>query len=191
MNKSLTIIDGPPWVGKSTLAQALLSKFHEIELSRLESYTTRKRRFPEESEHHFIWEDEFISLMDRGKFLAVGLRTRALPDYCWVMFPLSNHSLWILWIDGARKAKQYCVDHNIMFLHILLQADRRTLETRLLKRWENEASLEQKLIASGKWDENEWLLPKTVILDTSNQDIETIVRKVSQYISEMLLRGNE
>jgi guanylate kinase len=144
---NLIVVSAPSGAGKSSLAERALKRVEGLEFSI--SYTTREPRGAERDgvDYHFISEDEFRAMSDRGEFL----ESAEVHGYLYATHRASVEALLaqgldvILDIDvqGAEQVRKRVAEAITVFI---LPPSREILEARLRSRNLNEpADLERRL----------------------------------------------
>ena len=96
--KGIYLIVGKSGSGKTTLVEAL----KEYGYSSIESYTTRPKRFENETGHTFVTEEEFDQLNDMCAYVKYnGYR------YCATSEQVNNSTLYVIDPDGIEDFKKH------------------------------------------------------------------------------------
>lgn len=164
----LYCIVGPSGCGKSTVLNELLKKGYKAP----NSYTTRPKRFPEETGHVFVTEEEFNKLENK---LAYGYFNG--HHYCVTEQMISECDFYIVEPSGLEDLK----NHGIDFKVIALQLGESKCKARMLSRGD---SLEDVLARL----ENDKVVFRDLyeiydIMIDANQPVENIVHQIEKYIN--------
>jgi len=150
------IISAPSGSGKSTLVNKLLNLVSNLDFSI--SYTTRAPRGSEQNgkQYHFVLREEFEKMIRDGEFLehaefdgnCYGTAQRFLQKAS-----ESGHDFLLdIDVQGAQQIKEKLPAAVSIFV---LPPDRKTLESRLRKRSEDEeAVIRRRLVTAGREIEN-------------------------------------
>lgn len=114
-------IIGPSGCGKSTVVEELVKKGY----TSVPSYTTRPKRFENETGHTFITKAEFDKLTD-----IVAYTHFNNYDYCVTKDMLNNCDFYIIDADGILELSK----HNIPFITIGLKLSQTDCISRMLMR---------------------------------------------------------
>lgn len=114
-------IIGPSGCGKTTVVEELVKKGY----TSVPSYTTRPKRFENETGHTFITKEEFDKLTD-----IVAYTHFNNYDYCVTKDMLNNCDFYIIDADGILELSK----HNISFITIGLKLSQTDCISRMLMR---------------------------------------------------------
>ena len=92
-NNNFILLMGKSGTGKSTIAQELYKRYG---LSSIESYTTREPRYPNESGHIFVTNEQFDELENM-----VGFTTFCGNRYCATAEQVEENDIYIIDPDGV------------------------------------------------------------------------------------------
>ncbi|MEM8936521.1 MAG: guanylate kinase [Pseudomonadota bacterium] len=174
------ILSSPSGAGKTTLADRLLSKDGEIELSI--SATTRPRR-PSEidgEDYHFVSEQEFTRIREQGDFLEwaevfgnfygtpKGLVENALAGGKDVLFDID----W----QGAQQLDDVARDDVVKVF--ILPPSREELERRLRARAQDPEEVVQKRMAKSDAEMSHWAEYDYVIVNYDLDESEELLRSI-------------
>ena len=92
--KPIILLVGPSGSGKSTISRELHEKYG---LKELQSYTTRKPRFPHEPGHTFVTDEEFDTLKDQVAFTDFNGHR-----YCATAQQVNDNDIYVVDLEGCR-----------------------------------------------------------------------------------------
>ncbi|MBU1628083.1 guanylate kinase [bacterium] len=135
MRNNIYVLSGPSGVGKSTMAQKLLSNIDN--LKRTISYTSRLKRADEVDgvDYHFIHETEFKEMIEKGEFIEW---VQVYDNYYGTAFSTlrkmlsETDLLMVIERRGARNIKEHFPENAI--LTYILPPTFDELKRRLLNR---------------------------------------------------------
>lgn len=96
--KPIILLVGPSGSGKSTISRELHEKYG---LKELQSYTTRKPRFPHEPGHTFVTDEEFDTLKDQVAFTDFNGHR-----YCATAQQVDENDIYVIDLEGCRTFRQ-------------------------------------------------------------------------------------
>jgi guanylate kinase len=149
--KNIYILSGPSGVGKSTIANRLLSVKTDIVKSI--SYTTRQKRISEVDgvDYYFIGKNDFDKMVEKGEFIEnvtiynnnYGTTFSSLDKML-----SENHSLMVIDMIGAKNIKIHYPQNSVLIY--ILPPSYEELENRLMTRGCNtsKCDLEERLDAA-------------------------------------------
>ena len=114
--KNIYCLIGNSGSGKTTIADALQ---REYDLSVLKSYKTGKKRKETDTDHIYIYEEEYFALQHK-------VATRKAKDgyYCATKEQINNHDLYVVDFGGFFELKQkYEGQKNIKAIYIDISPD--------------------------------------------------------------------
>ena len=112
MSKYIFLIIGCSGSGKTTITEQLEKRYG---LKSIQSYTTRPKRYDDETGHTFVTDDEFDKLTDR-----VGYTEFAGNRYCATAEQVENNDLYIIdpkGVDFFMKAYKGSKTPKIIFIN--------------------------------------------------------------------------
>ena len=185
MGNCIFLIVGCSGSGKTTITEQLEQKYG---LKSIQSYTTRPKRYEDESGHTFVSDEEFDKLTDR-----VGYTEFAGNRYCATAEQVENNDLYIIdpkGIDFFMKSYKGSKTPKIIFISSNLT----TRYERMVERAETKGESHQEAIessltriandASEFYDyiqEQAWI--DYVCKNNGNDKLEDVVDKIFDYIS--------
>ena len=125
-------IIGPSGCGKTTVVEELVKKGY----TSVPSYTTRPKRFENETGHTFITKEEFDKLTD-----IVAYTHFNNYDYCVTKDMLNNCDFYIIDADGILELSK----HNISFITIGLKLSQTDCISRMLIRGDSSSDILDRL----------------------------------------------
>lgn len=120
MNKTLLLLVGESGSGKTTVADTLSDKFG---LKVLKSYTTRPKRYENETGHEFVSEEEFKNIRprDTAAYTKIGEY-----EYCATNRQIDESDIYVIDLAGIRYLKNnYKGNKKIKVVYIKTKQDLR------------------------------------------------------------------
>ncbi len=120
MNKTLLLLVGESGSGKTTVADTLSDKFG---LKVLKSYTTRPKRYENETGHEFVSEEEFKNIRprDTAAYTKIGEY-----EYCATNRQIAESDIYVIDLAGIRYLKNnYKGNKKIKVVYIKTKQDLR------------------------------------------------------------------
>lgn len=114
------VLFGKTGSGKTTIAKEL----EKLGVERLISYTTRPRRDDEQDgvDYHFVSEDEFFNMVDRGRIAELTSRNVGGVAYYYGTavenYGVSHPSVCIMDLNGIRTLKVMGIPHTAVLLNV-------------------------------------------------------------------------
>lgn len=187
MNNPLFLFVGRSASGKTTIANMIEKQY---EYNQLSSYTTRPKRFDEETGHVFITDDEFDRLQD-----IIAYTEYNKYRYCATKDQIDNSSIYVIDVPGVETLLQkYQSDRPIVVVYfdtnirtrIDRMIDRHDSDMEIVSRlyndeefdWENKLN---KLVWNYKYNEEKNIVMHTV---DANQDLNHVFSQVKNIIME-------
>jgi guanylate kinase len=185
MNKPLYLFVGKSASGKTTIAEILESEYR---LNTLQSYTTRPKRYADETGHTFITKEEFNNLTD-----IIAYTKYNGHHYCCTQQQVDKADIYVIDVPGVKTLlEKYQTDRQIVILYfdttvptrIDRMIDRGSSDTEIVSRLYNDEqsdwSIELLKIAR-QYKTNQLQNVEAYIID-ANQNIEDVVFNIKFYI---------
>lgn len=125
MGNTIILLVGPSGSGKTTIANILNEKYG---MTSIQSYTTRPERYPGETGHVFLTDDEFDKLEN-----PVAYTEYQGHRYCATAQQVEENDIYIIDPDGVcRFLREYHGSKKPVIVYV--SADKKTLMRRMLQR---------------------------------------------------------
>lgn len=185
MTNPLYLFVGRSASGKTTVAEALESRYG---LKTLQSYTTRPKRYEDETGHTFIYDEEFNRLEDIVAYTEYnGYR------YCCTKDQIDNSSIYVIDVPGVETLlEKYQTDRPIVVVYF--NASVRTRIDRMIDRHDSDTAIVSRLYNDEEFDWESSLsklvwhyknnLNCNVEMYTidANQELNDVLAQVTNYI---------
>ena len=143
MNKPLYLYVGKSASGKTSIAEILESRYS---YKTLQSYTTRPKRYEDETGHTFISDEEFDKLQN-----IVGYTEYNGHRYCATKEQIDAVDIYVIDVPGVKTLiKRYDTDRQIIILYF--DTSVRTRIERMLNRHDSDSAVVSRLYNDEKSD---------------------------------------
>lgn len=169
----LILLSGKSGAGKSTVADYLTKNYN---LSQVQSYTTREKRFENEIGHTFVTEEEFHKLDLVAYTLFNGKHYGATQQQ------VEQNNIYIVDKDGVIDVtKNYTGNKKLISFY--LDLDNEELENRMRRRGDSPIQIEKRL-------ENDYDMFNGIenyvdyVIDINNMTVGEIVQRIMEIIED-------
>lgn len=172
----IILLTGKRGAGKSTIA-GILSNKHGLKV--LQSYTTRKPRFKNETGHIFVSDKEFDKISAQEM---VAYSEHYGDKYCATIGQLNSNDIYIIDFDGVRVLKEkYKGDKPIYVVY--LDVDSTERKTRMFVRGESTDNI-YKYLDSDEHAKDDWesSVNKYADLVIDNYSIDKTIHIIEEHI---------
>lgn len=163
MNKPLLLFVGKSGSGKTTAANYLESN---KDFNQLQSYTTRPKRYEDETGHTFITDEEFDKLKNIVAYTEYnGFKYGATKDQ------IDEVDIYVIDVPGVKTLlKKYKTDRPIYVIY--LETSVYTRISRMLDRHDSDAAIVSRLYTDEKYD---WINKLKKIINNSRKNVELFI----------------
>ena len=188
MNKPLYLCVGKSASGKTTVAEILESQYN---LKSIQSYTTRPKRYENETGHTFITEDEFDTLEN-----IMGYNKYNGYRYCCTKEQLDEADIYVVDVPGVETLlDRYQSERPIVIFYF--DASICTRIDRMMNRHDSDMQIVSRIYNDEKSDwftalkalrwHHAYELHKNVVLHViyANEDLDNVLTQVTEYIKEL------
>lgn len=156
MNKPLLLLVGPSGSGKTTIANAMEEKY---DYRQVQSYTTRKPRYENETGHIFVTQEEFNNL---GELVAY---TRYNGnEYGTTTEQIDNCDIYVVDIPGIKMLLNLYKTERMIYI-IYFDTSVYTRISRMLERGDHDSKIISRLLEDEKYNWYEKI--QEVVLDVN------------------------
>ena len=186
MNKPLYLFAGKSASGKTTVANALQT---DCAMSQLQSYTTRPKRFDEETGHIFVTNEEFDKLQN-----IIAYTEYNKYRYCATKEQVDATNIYVIDVPGVESLLQK-YQSNRPIIIVYFNASIRTRIDRMIDRHDSDMEIVSRLYNDEEFDwelrldrivwNNKYNFGKDIMMYTidANQNLDYVVSRVKFLIN--------